>query len=95
MIEAWRQDVKSDLAALKVWESGLWQRIDIRPLLAEIRHPTLVLVGALDLICGPAQGRLIAESVPGAELAIVPESGHFIGAEAPDDFRRAVLAFAG
>ncbi len=95
MIEEWRNDMRSDLAAVKAWESGLWQRIDVRPLLSEIRSPTLVLVGGLDLICGPTQGRLIAASVPGAELAIVPESGHFIAIEAPDSFRALVVGFAG
>jgi proline iminopeptidase len=95
MIEQWRGELRSDLAALKVWESGLWQRIDVRPLLAEIDRPTLVLVGALDLICGPTQGRLIADSVPGAELVIVPDCGHFIAAEAPEAFRREIIKFAG
>jgi proline iminopeptidase len=95
MIEEWRRDMKSDLDAIKVWESGLWQRIDVRPLLANIRCPTLVLVGALDLLCGPAQGRLIAAAVPGAELVIVPGSGHFIAAEAPESFRREIIEFAG
>jgi len=95
MIEDWRQDMRSDLAAIKAWESGLWQRIDVRPLLSEIRSPTLVLVGALDLICGPAQGRLIAAAVPGAQLAIMPESGHFVAIEAPEAFRESIVAFAG
>jgi proline iminopeptidase len=95
MIAEWRRDMKSDLAAAKAWESGLWQTIDVRPLLAQIRAPTLVLVGALDLICGPTQGRLIADSVPGSRLEIVPDSGHFIGAEAPDSFRDRIVAFAG
>jgi proline iminopeptidase len=95
MIEEWRRDMSSDLVAVKVWESGLWQSIDARPLLAKIECPTLVLVGALDLICGPAQGRLIADAVPGAELVIVPDSGHFIAAEAPASFRHEVIKFAG
>jgi proline iminopeptidase len=94
LIKAWRRDMRSDLTALKVWESGLWQRIDARPLLAEIKCPTLVLVGALDMICGPVQGRLIADAVPGAELVIVPDSGHFIGAEAPERFREEIRKFA-
>ena len=86
--------MKSDLAAIKAWESGLWQRIDARPLLANIQCPTLVVVGALDLICGPAQGRLIADSVAGAKLVIVPDCGHFIAAEAPESFRHEIVKFA-
>lgn len=95
MIEAWRREMRTDLTAIKVWESGLWQRIDARPLLATIACPTLVLVGALDLICGPAQGRVIAEAVPGARLVIVPDAGHFIASEAPESFRDEIVAFAG
>jgi pimeloyl-ACP methyl ester carboxylesterase len=82
-----------DLAAAKAWEGGLWQTLDVRPLLPQIKCPTLVLVGALDLICGPAQGQIIAQGVPQAEVVTVPDCGHFIPAEAPDDFRHAVLAF--
>lgn len=95
MIEEWRRDMHSDLAAIKAWESGLWQKIDARPLLAEIDCPTLVLVGAFDLICGPTQGRLIARAVPGAELVIVPDAGHFIAAEAPEAFAQEIVKFAG
>ena len=93
LIEKWRRDMHSDLAAIKAWESGLWQTIDVRPLLAKIARPTLVLVGALDLICGPTQGRLIAQAVPGAQLVVIPGSGHFIGAEAPEQFRAEILRF--
>jgi pimeloyl-ACP methyl ester carboxylesterase len=93
-IEEWRKDMRSDLAAAKAWESGLWQTIDVRPLLSEIRCPTLVLVGGLDLICEPAQGRLIAAAVSGAELVIVPESGHFVAVEAPESFRESAVEFA-
>lgn len=94
MIEELRRDMRSDLAAMKVWESGLWQRIDVRPLLAKIQRPTLILVGALDMICGPAQGQLIADAVPGAEMVIVPDCGHFIGGEAPESFRDEIMKFA-
>ena len=95
MIQEWRRDMKSDLVAVKVWESGLWQKIDARPLLAKIRCPTLILVGALDLICGPTQGQLIADNLPGAELVVVPDCGHFIPAEAPEAFRHAIVDFIG
>jgi proline iminopeptidase len=93
LIEKWRREGRGDLAATKAWESGLWQALDVRALLAQIECPTLVLVGALDLICGPAQGQVIAQGVPQAELVTVPDCGHFIPGEAPEEFRTAVLAF--
>ena len=49
----YRREAESDLAATKAAGGGLYQTIDLRPLLADIRCPTLVLVGKLDLICGP------------------------------------------
>src|SRR5258708_3726150 len=94
MIEAWRTDMRSDLAAIKVWESGLWQRIDTRELLAEIDRPTLVLVGALHLLSRPAHPPLIPHALPAPQLFILPDSGHFISAQAPDSFSRQLLRFA-
>ena len=58
-LEALRRRVTFDLAAVKAWEAGLYQTIDLRPLLAKITCPTLVVAGELDFICGPAQARPI------------------------------------
>jgi proline iminopeptidase len=93
-MERWRAEGRSDLAATKAWEGGLWQTLDVRPLLGKVACPTLVLVGALDMICGPAHGRVVGEGVAHAELVTVQECGHFIPVEAPEEFRAAVLAFS-
>ena len=93
LIEAWRNQAESDLAATQAWEGGLYQTIDLRPLLRDVRCPTLLLVGELDLICGPTHSHAIARAIPHAEVVTVPDCGHFIPAEAPDAFREAVLAF--
>jgi proline iminopeptidase len=93
LIDAWRTEGHIDLAAIKAWEGGLWQTIDARPLLSRIARPTLLLVGELDFICGPSQAQLIAEAVPQARIVSIPDCGHFIGAEAPEDFRAAVIEF--
>jgi proline iminopeptidase len=93
LIEAWRREARTDLAAVKAWEGGLWQTIDIRPLLGRIACPTLVLVGGADLICGPSQAKLVVQGIPHAELVAIPESGHFVPAEAPEAFRDAVVRF--
>ena len=95
LIDAWRTDARIDLAAAQAWESGLWQTMDIQPLLGRVRCPTLFLVGELDLICGPAHSKTMASAIPDAEVVTVPDCGHFIPAEAPEAFREAVLAFCG
>jgi proline iminopeptidase len=93
LIETWRREAATNLDAVKVWEGGLWQRIDVRPMLADVRAPTLVLAGELDLICGPTQARALAAALPHATVVIIPGSGHFIGAEAPIEFQQAIAAF--
>jgi proline iminopeptidase len=93
LIEAWRRESESDLAATHAWEGGLYQTIDLRPLLGDVRCPTLVLTGELDLICGPAHTDPIARAVRDAEVVVIPDSGHFVPAEAPDAFREAVVSF--
>lgn len=90
-IDKARAMLEVDLRAVKVWESGLYQRVDLRPLLGRIECPTLVVCGALDLIGGPAQARQIAPRVPKSELLILPECGHMPALEQPQPYRDAVL----
>ena len=59
--------------------------------LAELPIPTLVVAGERDMI-RESHTRLIAASIPGAELCILPGS-HFVAAEHPTAFNRAVLEF--
>jgi proline iminopeptidase len=85
--------VKADLAAGKAWEGGLYQSVDLRPLLGRIECPTLVAAGELDFACGPAQARPIAGHIRGARLALMAGCGHIPSVEAPQEYRQAVLGF--
>jgi pimeloyl-ACP methyl ester carboxylesterase len=88
------RDRRVDLVAAKAWMSGDYLDIDVRPVLAEIRCPTLLIAGELDLRAGPSQARYIAERVAGAELHVIPDCGHCAQFEAPDAFRETVLDWA-
>ena len=59
--------------------------------LGELRMPTLVVAGTDDMI-EEAHTRLIAESIPNAQLAII-EGTHFIAFEKPDAFNCIVSKF--
>lgn len=90
-LTAFAESLAFDLAAIKAWEGGVYQGVDLRPLLERISAPTLVVTGELDLICGPAQARAIAAHVRDADLVLLPECGHWPVAEDPDAYARAVV----
>ncbi|WP_344145378.1 alpha/beta hydrolase [Kribbella yunnanensis] len=66
---------------------------DIRPRLGEIAVPTLVIVGVADFICPVNSAQELADGIPGAELVVLKESGHFGHVEEPGIFRDIVLKF--
>jgi pimeloyl-ACP methyl ester carboxylesterase len=72
---------------------GLAARADSRPTLGELRVPTLVLVGAEDVLTPPAESEAMAAAVPGARLEVVPRAGHLSNLEQPAAVSRALAAF--
>lgn len=59
--------------------------------LSQIKCPTLVIAGDNDMI-KDSHTRLIAKSIPNAELAIIPGS-HFVANKNPQPFNETVLRF--
>jgi pimeloyl-ACP methyl ester carboxylesterase len=59
-------------------------RSDSRPLLASISVPTLVLVGAEDVITPPSLAEEMARGITGATLVVVQGSGHLPTLEQPE-----------
>lgn len=59
--------------------------------LARIQAPTLVIAGTEDMI-KESHTRLIARSIPGAELVILA-GDHFVANKHPEAFNQAVLSF--
>jgi pimeloyl-ACP methyl ester carboxylesterase len=72
---------------------ALVERPDARPILPGIRCPTLVVCGEQDAWAPPGQHREIAAAIPGAELLVIPDSGHFVSIEQPEAFTRALRRF--
>ena len=61
--------------------------------LADIRAPTLLLLGERDV---PDEHRIVERlhrEVPGSESVVFPRVGHVVNLEAPEEFNRVVLAF--
>lgn len=66
---------------------------DARPRLPEVRTPTLVLVGAEDVLTPVHQAIEIADLIPGARLTVLPRGGHAMVIEYPDDTVAAIRDF--
>jgi 3-oxoadipate enol-lactonase len=63
--------------------------------LGAISAPTLVIVGAEDILTPPFESAELARLIPGAELRILPRGGHGFTGEYPAEFNRAVIDFLG
>jgi 3-oxoadipate enol-lactonase len=61
--------------------------------LGQIKAPTLVLVGAEDIMTPVSESRALAEAIPGSTLRILPRGGHGFTAEYPEEFNAAALEF--
>lgn len=68
-------------------------REDSRPLLAEIKVPTLVVVGKDDALILPDEGREIAAGIKGARLVEIDNAGHMCMVERPEAVTRALGEF--
>jgi proline-specific peptidase len=81
--------------AIRQWESEIFRSFDLRPELERIEAPTLVITGDGDFAAGPASAEEIARGIPGAELELLRDTGHFVFVESPAQFREAVWRFLG
>ena len=70
------------------------ERPDSVAFLPQITCPAQVIVGELDQATPPSDARLMAELIPNAQLATIPDAAHLANLEQPDTFNQIVAAFA-
>jgi len=70
-----------------------FNRLNITTDLRKISVPTLVMVGEHDILKPRKYSEIIASQIPGAELVVVPNSGHALCLEQPGVFNALVLGF--
>lgn len=73
---------------------ALANRPDSTPTLTSIRCPTLVIVGAQDVVTPPADAAMLVKGISNALLVTIPNAGHLTPLEQPALFNRALRAFA-
>ena len=67
--------------------------VDFTARLGEIKAPTCILTGELDLLKGPAYAHILKQAIPHAELHVLPGAGHATPWERPEEFNTVVLGF--
>jgi pimeloyl-ACP methyl ester carboxylesterase len=85
--------VESSPSGIAAASRGMAARPDVTDFLPGIDLPTLVLVGEYDSISSPEEMRRVADQIPGAEFAVIPEAGHMSPMENPEAFNRFLSGF--
>jgi pimeloyl-ACP methyl ester carboxylesterase len=75
----------SDLAACDAYDAGANA--------AQVRCPSLLLLGALDRMTPPGKAKALAAAMPHCETVVIPGTGHMMMSESPDAVIDALLGF--
>jgi non-heme chloroperoxidase len=67
-----------------------FSREDRYPRLGEIALPTVVMVGSADRTTPPNHSRRLADGIRGARLVTIPDAGHLLNWEAPQDLVKVI-----
>ncbi len=82
-----------------VYDTSIWLRdfeagrgVDLRGKVKDINIPTLIIAGA-DSMLPNSMSQFLHENIKGSMLEIIPDAGHMIMLEKPDEFNQAILSF--
>lgn len=70
-------------------------RFDIMPELGHIAQPTLILTGQEDRLTPPKYATYLRDHLEHAQLALLPDAGHYVMIEAPDAVAGAIRGWLG
>lgn len=78
-----------------VWSERIWSALkdDVRPLLPNIKVPTLILGGRADAACTIESAEVFHKSLPQNELVILENAGHYTVRIWPESFNKPIRDF--
>jgi 3-oxoadipate enol-lactonase len=94
MVEAWREQVKTD-PRVRYGDLLACRAFDGHPLLPRLKTPTLVVAGMDDAITPVSCAEVLAREIPGARLSVLEAAGHQAPLEQADAINRLLVEFAG
>ena len=91
--DALREQVKhQDFLPAVRWAKAMGT-FDERNRIATVSRPTLIVQAMDDQVIDASHGRILRQSIPGAQIRILAETGHVIPVERPKEFLDALLPF--
>jgi 3-oxoadipate enol-lactonase len=85
--------LKSSPDAVMAALAALASRGDMTASLPGIKVPTAVFVGSQDKITPLPLAEVLRSRIPGSELHLIPDAGHFSNAENPEAFNERLVSF--
>ncbi|HVX10500.1 MAG TPA: alpha/beta fold hydrolase [Pirellulales bacterium] len=85
--------IASDPTGVAAASRGMATRPDMTSLLPSIDLPTLVVVGADDVLTPADEMRRMAAAIPRAQFKLIPEAGHLAPLENPSVFNATLASF--
>ena len=92
--EGWMEQIQTD-PRVRYFDLVACQQVDLTAKIGEIDKPTLILAGQDDQSTPVAQSEFLREHIPGAKLVVIPQSGHWLPIEKPQEACEAITAFLG
>jgi pimeloyl-ACP methyl ester carboxylesterase len=70
--------IHTDLAACNAYKDAVARA-------ADVKCPTVLVLGDGDLMTPPTKGKALAAAIPNAKAVVIPHCGHFMMVERPDE----------
>jgi pimeloyl-ACP methyl ester carboxylesterase len=90
--EGWMEQIKTD-PRVRYFDLVACQQVDLTTHLGAIRKPTLILAGQDDQTTPVTQNEYVRDHIPGAKLVVIPDAGHWLPIEKPQEACDAIGAF--
>ena len=93
-LEVHRQLFAATPASVRADYSRCSRGMDLRPRLADVKVPTVVLAGEVDTVIAPDLGEAVAKALPNARFERLSDIGHMVPLEAPSRVADVILELA-
>ena len=91
--DAVREQVKhEDFAPAARWARAMGS-FDERSRIASVARPTLIVQALNDAVVEASHARILRQSIPGAQVRLLAETGHMVPVERPQELLEAIAAF--